>query len=136
MCRLPRAFFCDFPLGVCAENINMLISVGWDVTAAQNAGVPSEKAKAVATEWIADDPNNPNAVLKRAINKARRLARRKKGSGKAGQQAQVQPEAKAKARGRGRGKGQGRGKGSRGVNIRIVKMNPSKDNGRGRGKNR
>ena len=119
-----------------------LTPLGWDVSAAQSSGVvhPSAKAPAAKPEMNIDDPNNPHAVFRRALDKARRAKgkRGKKGKGKGGQKAlaqgQEQPKHKEEEKGRGRGRGKGGQQRGRGIKTRFVNLTPSKGKGRGRGK--
>ena len=120
-----------------------LTPLGWDVSAAQDAGVthPSAKATAVKPEMNIDDPNNPHAAFRRALDKARRRGKGKgKGKGKKGQkplpQGQVEPQPKEEQKGRGRGRGRNGQKGGKGLRTRFVQLTPSKGKGRGRGKKR
>ena len=112
-----------------------LTPIGWDVDAAKAAGTvhPASTKPAAQKEWTADDPNNPNAVLKRALKRAKAEQGRRKGQGKG------KPKAKAKAKATGQGQQDAPaatgGKG--GKNTRIIRFNnPRKGKGRGKGKKR
>ena len=107
-----------------------LTPLGWDLDAAKTSGAahPATSASAAPDASNIDDPNNPHAVLRRAINKAKHEQR--KGAAKA--------KAKGKTKGQSKGQGKSRGgKGGKNANhSRIVRISSGKGKARGRGKNR
>ena len=80
-----------------------LTPIGWDVEAAKAAGTVHPSGR----EWYADDPDNPNANIRRALNKEKRKGGFRNRWGKA----QAKAKAKAKAGNKGKGQRSGKGKG-------------------------
>ena len=105
--------------------------VGWDVEAAKAAGTVHPSGR----EWFADDPDNPNANIRRALKKEKQ----KGGFRNRWGQATAKGKAKAKPGGKGKGRRSGKGKGQAKAGqqdaSRVIKFKPpSKGKGRGRGK--